>query len=93
MAFKENFHDWVKIQLESTHNVMLEDHRNYLFYINKVYKNQEEGVKVLFTLSEDFLKKYTVKSGKITLGFWGMFSGLVALSHQTSKYIMWPGVY
>lgn len=63
IAFREDFHDWVKIQLEKTHNIKLDDHHNYLFYINEVYQNSEEGLKALFELSENFFEEMHSKNG------------------------------
>ena len=57
MAFKQQFHNWVKVRLQKTHNIELETHHNYLFYINEVYQNSEKGLKVLFELSDDFFKE------------------------------------
>ena len=53
-AFQYQFHDWVKIQLEKNHKVKLDDNRNYLTYINKVYQDSEQSLKVFFELCDDF---------------------------------------
>ena len=53
-AFQYQFHDWVKIQLEKKHKVKLEDNRNYLTYINKVYQDSEQSLKIFFELCDDF---------------------------------------
>ncbi|MBS5064547.1 MAG: hypothetical protein KHZ58_12270 [Hungatella hathewayi] len=62
VAFKQQFHDWVKMRLENKHNIDLEAHHNYLFYINEVYQNSEEGLKVLFELSNDFFREIHSKT-------------------------------
>ena len=54
ISFKKNFSIWVKEHLENTQGICLENGRNYYFYINKIYEEPEECLKVFFELSDMF---------------------------------------
>ncbi len=56
-AFLEQFNEWVKRWLEKAKDIELESHRNYLFYISKVYEDTAECLEVFFRLSEEFFKE------------------------------------
>lgn len=54
IAFKNQFHDWVRIQLEKKYKIKLEKNRDYLTYISEVYQDLEQGLKVFFELCDEF---------------------------------------
>lgn len=59
--YKEEFHDWVRIQLENRYKIELEKHRGYMFYITQVSRNSEEGLKILFELCDEFFREFHEK--------------------------------
>ncbi len=56
--FKEEFHDWVRRQLEERYNIQLEKHHNYMFYIIQVSQNAEERLNIFFNLCDDFFAEF-----------------------------------
>lgn len=56
-AFRQQFNDWIKIQLERKHNIQLEPHRNYLYYIHEIYKDTEDSLKIFFELCDEFFSE------------------------------------
>ncbi len=56
-AFKEEFHEWTRKQLEIKFNVNLEKEHNYLFYINQVSSNSSDKLKLFFELCDEFFSK------------------------------------
>lgn len=54
MEFKEKFHEWVRRWIETNQNIVFDEERNYLFYIQQVCQNQEQCMSLFFRLSEEF---------------------------------------
>ena len=59
--FKEEFHDWVREQLEKRYNIELEEHHDYLFYITEVSQNSEEELNIFFELCNEFFREFYKK--------------------------------
>lgn len=47
LAFKEQFHGWVKNKLENE-NRKFDGGRNYVFYINQIFQDTEQRLKLFF---------------------------------------------
>lgn len=56
-AFRLQFNDWIKVQLERKHNIKLESQRNYLYYIHEIYKDTEDSLKIFFELCDEFFSE------------------------------------
>lgn len=54
MMFKREFHEWVRKWIERNKNIVFDEDRNYLFYIQQVCQNQEQSVKLFFQLAREF---------------------------------------
>lgn len=52
--FHDKFHDWSKKQIEKKYNIVLEEHRNYLYYIQQIDATEEEKVWIFFKLAQKF---------------------------------------
>lgn len=62
IAFKDQFHDWVKGRLEEEKKIELEKNRNYNTYISKVYQDPEQGLSIFFQLSDAFFDELHSKA-------------------------------
>lgn len=54
MKFKNNFHSWVKARLEKEYSIKFDEERNYVFYIQQIFKNDEDQINKFFELCHDF---------------------------------------
>ena len=57
MAFKTNFREWVKANLERDYLVKFDEQRNYVFYINQIFQDTEQRINAFFELSNKFISE------------------------------------
>jgi len=57
MAFKNRFHEWVKVRLEKDYSIKFDEQRNYIFYINQVFQDTEQRMNAFFELSNHFFSE------------------------------------
>lgn len=56
LAFKNQFHEWVKSNIEKSCKLEFAEHRNYVFYISQVCHSEEERLEKFFELCEEFFQ-------------------------------------
>lgn len=54
LAFRTQFHEYVKAKLEKTQNIKFCGARNYVFYISQTFQSTEQRLKTFFELCDDF---------------------------------------
>jgi len=54
IRFKSSFHSWVKANIEREYFIKLEEQRNYVFYIQQVFKKNEDQINEFFKLCHTF---------------------------------------
>lgn len=57
LAFRNHFHEWVKVNLERRYLVKFDEQRNYLFYINQTFPDEKDRLDVFFGLSNEFFSE------------------------------------
>lgn len=57
MAFKNYFHEWVKVSLEKDYSIKFDEQRNYSFYINQIFQDTEQRINAFFELSNNFFSE------------------------------------
>ncbi len=57
IRFKNSFHSWVKANIERECLVKLDEQRNYVFYIQQVFKNNEDQINEFFKLCQAFFEE------------------------------------
>lgn len=57
MAFKNSFHEWVKVNLEKDYLVKFDEQRNCVFYINQIFQDTEQRINAFFSLSNKFFSE------------------------------------
>lgn len=62
IAFKEQFHEWVKNTLEQNFAIQFDEERDYVYYITEVCKDDQERAKVFFELCADFFDEVRGRS-------------------------------
>ncbi len=57
MAFKNHFHEWVRVSLEKDRFIKFDEQRNYIFYINQTFPSTEQRINAFFELSNKFFSE------------------------------------
>ncbi len=56
IMFKEQFHEWVRIEIEKKYNIQYEKNHNYLYYITKTCQDSKQSLEEFFVLCNSFFK-------------------------------------
>lgn len=57
LAFKKQFHQWVRNEIEIEEKIKFNKEQNYVYYINTLCKDEEKRIKTFFELSKRFFLK------------------------------------
>ncbi len=57
IRFKNSFHSWVKASMERKYFIKFDEQRNYVFYIQQVFKNNEDQINEFFKLCHAFFEE------------------------------------
>lgn len=56
-VFPVLFHEWIRKKIEEKYKIILEEHRDYCYYIQQINVNEEERVQIFFELSQAFFEE------------------------------------
>ncbi len=57
IRFKNSFHSWVKAKIEREYFIKFNEQRNYVFYIQQVFQNNEDQINEFFKLCHAFFEE------------------------------------